>query len=71
MNDWYHTCTNSNIDRILSVLQGKKEIISHVVVHIHNDNHFVMIHVFIPSDKRSNVQVTLYDYLDSGEKVKT
>ena len=29
-----------------------------------------MLDVFLPSDKIPNGQVTLYDYLDSGEKVK-
>ena len=70
MNKWYYMCTSSNIDRFLSVFQGKKEIIPHVVVPIHNDNHVFMLDVFLLSHKRPNGQVTLYDYLDSVEKAK-
>ena len=69
MKDWYHT-KSSNIDRILSVYQRKKEMISHFVVPMHNDNHFVILDVSLPTDKRPNGQVTLYDYLISGDNAK-
>ena len=71
IDDWYHTRTSSNIDQILSVIQEKKNILSHFVIPIHNDNHFVIIDIFVPSHKITNGQVTLYDYLDSGDKAKT
>ena len=29
-----------------------------------------MLDIFLPSDKRPNGQITIYDYLDSGDKAK-
>ena len=48
----------------------KEKDVSHVVVPIHNNNHFDMLDVFLFSHERPNFQVTLYDYLDSGDKAK-
>ena len=70
MNDWYSMSTSFNIDRIPSVFQQKKQISSHVVSPIHNNHHFVMIDVFHPCDRIPNDQVTIYDYLYSGDKAK-
>ena len=70
MNDWYHTYTSYNIDWIIHVFQEKKKIIFHGVVPIHNDNNFVILDVSLPCDKRPDGQVTIYYYLDSGDKAK-
>ena len=33
---------------------NKREMISHVVVPIRNDHHFIILDVFLPTDKRPN-----------------
>ena len=70
MKDWYHTHASSNIDRIIYVFQEKKQILSPIVVPIYNDNQFIMLDIFIPCDIILNSQVTIYDYLDLGDKDK-
>ena len=70
MNNWYNISTSFNMDRTLSVFQQKKQLIYRVVAPIHNDNHIVMLNVFIPCDKIPNGQITIYDYLDSANEVK-
>ena len=70
MHDWFSMLTSFNIDRVITVFQQKKQIIPDVVVPIHNNNHFVMIDVFLPFDKIPNSQFNIYDYLDSWDKNK-
>ena len=52
------------------MFQEKKQILCHIVIPIHNDNHFCMLDVFLPYDKRPKDQVTIYDYFSSGDKAK-
>ena len=48
MNDWYHNHTSSNIDRILSVFQENKQMLSYIVIPIRNDNYFWCLTSFFP-----------------------
>ena len=61
MVKWYETSTNSNLDRIITAFEQQKTVISEIIVPLHNNSHFLMIHVILPSQK--NGGGFIYDYL--------
>ena len=66
MKKWYNTSTNSNFDRILSVFTQNECIVSQVAVPLHNNGHFIMLEINLPSPERTSNKVTNYDYFRTG-----
>ena len=69
----YNKSTSSNLNRIISMFKQKKECIYHAVVPINNNSHFLMIDVFLPFPKKTNGEVTIYNYLhkeDNNKKIE-
>ena len=43
-----------------------KKIMSEAIFHVHNNDHYIMLDIILPSTERSNGEVFLYDYLNKG-----
>ena len=62
MVKWYETSTNSNLDRILTAFEQQRTVMSDIIVPLHNNSHFEMLHVILPSEEKHS-GVFVYDYL--------
>ena len=63
MVEWYDTSTNSNLDRILTAFEQQQQVVSEIIVPLHNNGHFVMLHVILPYKDKKNGGGLIYDYL--------
>ena len=62
MVEWYDTSMNSNLDRILTAFERKK-CMSQVIVTLHNNGHFFILHITVPSWDKKNGGGFIYDCL--------